>query len=115
MKPMSFSPTVTTLCFRDFDSSSFEHVFVGEYRDDSFIGLHNWVQIYLQEKAGKLDYHGYFRRETVLVLSCYPKPYLINTPWRYSFSKVKVAFNKYYLILFIPPQTKFERGYYPGI
>merc|ERR1712226_1276208 len=49
---------------RDFDSSSFEHVFVGEYRDESFIGLHNWIQIYLQEKAGKLDYHGYFRRET---------------------------------------------------
>ncbi|XP_052776290.1 poly(U)-specific endoribonuclease-A-like [Mya arenaria] len=50
---------------RDFDSSSFEHVFVGECRNDEFIGLHNWIQIYLQEKAGKIDYHGYFRRETI--------------------------------------------------
>ena len=51
--------------YRDFDSSSFEHVFVGEGREDEFIGLHNWIQFYLQEKAGNIDYHGYFRRETV--------------------------------------------------
>lgn len=50
---------------RDFDSSSFEHVFVGEHRNNEFIGLHNWIQIYLLEKAGKIDYHGYFRRETI--------------------------------------------------
>ncbi|KAL4235508.1 hypothetical protein ACF0H5_003905 [Mactra antiquata] len=50
---------------RDFDSSSFEHVFVGEYRNNDFIGLHNWIQIYLLEKAGKIDYHGYFRRDTI--------------------------------------------------
>lgn len=54
---------------RDFDSSSFEHVFVGEGREDHFIGLHNWIQFYLQEKAGNIDYHGYFRRETVSVYS----------------------------------------------
>lgn len=56
---------------RDFDSSSFEHVFVGEGREDHFIGLHNWIQFYLQEKAGNIDYHGYFRRETVSVYSLY--------------------------------------------
>lgn len=50
---------------RDFDSSSFEHVFVGEARDDEFIGLHNWIQFYLQEKAGNIDYFGHFRRETI--------------------------------------------------
>lgn len=50
---------------RDKDSSSFEHVFVGEGREDAFIGLHNWIQFYLQEKTGNIDYHGYFRRETV--------------------------------------------------
>ncbi|XP_063401761.1 poly(U)-specific endoribonuclease-A-like [Mytilus trossulus] len=50
---------------RDQDSSSFEHVFVGEGRDDKFIGLHNWIQFYLQEKAGNIDYHGYFRHSTV--------------------------------------------------
>ena len=40
-------------------------MFVGEARDDDFIGLHNWIQFYLQEKAGNIDYYGYFRRETV--------------------------------------------------
>lgn len=50
---------------KDFDSSSFEHVFVGEHRGNEFIGLHNWIQIFLQEKAGCIDYHGYFRRETI--------------------------------------------------
>ncbi|XP_060597997.1 poly(U)-specific endoribonuclease-A-like [Ruditapes philippinarum] len=50
---------------RDKDSSSFEHVFVGEYRDQEFIGLHNWLQIYLLEKAGKIDYHGYLKRDTI--------------------------------------------------
>jgi poly(U)-specific endoribonuclease len=38
-------------------------VFVGEGREDAFIGLHNWLQFYLQEKAGNIDYHGYFRRD----------------------------------------------------
>ncbi|KAL5017196.1 hypothetical protein ScPMuIL_006785 [Solemya velum] len=50
---------------RDFDSSSFEHVFVGEARGDKIVGLHNWVQFYLQEKVGNIDYHGFFRRETI--------------------------------------------------
>ncbi|XP_045160640.1 poly(U)-specific endoribonuclease-B-like [Mercenaria mercenaria] len=50
---------------RDQDSSSFEHVFVGEYRNKEFIGLHNWIQIYLLEKAGKIDYHGYLKRDTI--------------------------------------------------
>lgn len=40
-------------------------MFVGEGREDAFIGLHNWIQFYLQEKTGNIDYHGYFRRETV--------------------------------------------------
>ncbi|XP_059176687.1 poly(U)-specific endoribonuclease-A-like [Physella acuta] len=47
------------------DSCSFEHVFVGEGRGTEMIGLHNWIQFYLQEKAGNINYHGYFRRETV--------------------------------------------------
>ena len=42
------------------DSSGFEHVFVGETRGDSeVIGFHNWIQFYLQEKAGHVDYQGY--------------------------------------------------------
>ena len=38
------------------DSSGFEHVFVGEEKDGNITGLHNWVQYYLEEKKGKIDY-----------------------------------------------------------
>lgn len=46
------------------DSSAFEHVFVGETRTSSkgkreVLGFHNWIQFYLQEKDGKVDYQGY--------------------------------------------------------
>ena len=45
---------------RDLDSSAFEHVFVGETRGGKeVLGFHNWVQFYLQEKAGNVDYQGY--------------------------------------------------------
>lgn len=45
---------------RALDSSAFEHVFVGETRGkDEVIGFHNWIQFYLQEKAGNVDYQGY--------------------------------------------------------
>jgi len=46
------------------NSCSFEHVFVGEGRGEDMIGMHNWIQFYLQEKAGNIDYHGYFRKST---------------------------------------------------
>lgn len=38
------------------DSSGFEHVFVGEESKGKITGLHNWVQYYLEEKKGKIDY-----------------------------------------------------------
>ncbi|CAB1316787.1 unnamed protein product [Coregonus sp. 'balchen'] len=42
------------------DSSGFEHVFVGEARGGrTVIGFHNWIQLYLQEKLGNIDYKGY--------------------------------------------------------
>ena len=45
---------------RALDSSAFEHVFVGETRGaKDVIGFHNWIQFYLQEKAGNVDYQGY--------------------------------------------------------
>ncbi|XP_028838781.1 uridylate-specific endoribonuclease B [Denticeps clupeoides] len=42
------------------DSCGFEHVFVGETRGGrTVIGFHNWIQLYLQEKLGHVDYKGY--------------------------------------------------------
>lgn len=36
-------------------------VFVGEIKDDKVSGMHNWIQFYLEEKAGKIDYKGYIK------------------------------------------------------
>jgi poly(U)-specific endoribonuclease len=43
------------------DSSGFENVFVGEAKNGKVTGLHNWIQFYLEEQKGALDYHGYIR------------------------------------------------------
>lgn len=43
------------------DSSGFEHVFVGEAKEGKIIGLHNWIQIYLEERKGNLNYLGYIK------------------------------------------------------
>ena len=41
------------------DSSGFEHVFCGEIDDGKVKGMHNFVQIYLEEQRGNFDYKGY--------------------------------------------------------
>jgi poly(U)-specific endoribonuclease len=38
-----------------------EHVFVGEIKNGEISGFHNWVQFYLQEQNGSLDYRGYIK------------------------------------------------------
>ncbi|KAL8196208.1 hypothetical protein R6Q57_025208 [Mikania cordata] len=43
-------------------SSAFEHVFVGEIKnrgEQSVSGFHNWLQFYMEEAKGKVDYQGY--------------------------------------------------------
>ncbi|XP_063283776.1 uridylate-specific endoribonuclease D-like isoform X2 [Pelobates fuscus] len=41
------------------DSSGFEHAFHGEIHNGKISGFHNWVQLYLQEKSGQLNYLSY--------------------------------------------------------
>ncbi|RYH29737.1 hypothetical protein EON65_07565 [archaeon] len=45
------------------DSSGFEHVFVGEIKEDSneIVGFHNWIQLYLEEKKVHFDYQGFIK------------------------------------------------------
>jgi poly(U)-specific endoribonuclease len=43
------------------DSSGFEHVFVGEMKQDKISGMHNWIQVYQEEQNDRFDYKGYIR------------------------------------------------------
>jgi len=45
------------------DSCGFEHVFVGETRDEGreVTGFHNWIRFYMEERRGALDYRGYIK------------------------------------------------------
>ncbi|KAG7379931.1 hypothetical protein PHYPSEUDO_007989 [Phytophthora pseudosyringae] len=43
------------------DSSGFEHVFVGEEKNGKIGGCHNWLQVYNEERNGRIDYKGYIR------------------------------------------------------
>ena len=38
------------------DSSGFEHVMVGELDGSSVSGFHNWVEFYVQERDGDLQF-----------------------------------------------------------
>lgn len=55
---------ITIWLFYREDSCGFEHVFVGETKNgQEVIGLHNWIQFYLQEKHKHVDYKGYKARD----------------------------------------------------
>ncbi|XP_030374549.1 poly(U)-specific endoribonuclease homolog [Scaptodrosophila lebanonensis] len=43
-------------------SSSFEHVFMAEIRDQRVLGLHNWIYFAEQEQLGHVDYKGWLKR-----------------------------------------------------
>jgi poly(U)-specific endoribonuclease len=41
------------------DSSGFEHVFLGEIKDGAVTGMHNWIQLFLEEKRNNFNYLGF--------------------------------------------------------
>ncbi|XP_018422097.1 PREDICTED: poly(U)-specific endoribonuclease-D-like [Nanorana parkeri] len=41
------------------DSSGFEHIFHGEIHNGKISGFHSWIQFYLQEKSGQINYLSY--------------------------------------------------------
>jgi len=43
------------------DSSGFEHVFVGEIKEEKVSGFHSWIQYYIEEKKGNVNYKGYIK------------------------------------------------------
>lgn len=63
--PKAFAHTLHSLWFELYrrecgnDSSGFEHVFVGEEKDGKITGFHNWIQFYVEEKKGNVDYRGF--------------------------------------------------------
>jgi poly(U)-specific endoribonuclease len=63
------------------NSSGFEHVFVGETRAHDVTGFHNWIQFYLQEKTGNIDYRGYFRRGTSEEMEKSPRLMTLQFMW----------------------------------
>uniref|UniRef100_A0A915LXB9 Endoribonuclease n=1 Tax=Meloidogyne javanica TaxID=6303 RepID=A0A915LXB9_MELJA len=64
-------------CEQDVDSeplgsSGFEHVFSGEWKDRIGVdGHHNWLRYYLQEKAGEINYYGYFEHQNNNILGAF--------------------------------------------
>jgi len=69
------------------NSCGFEHVFVGETRGHEVTGFHNWIQFYLQEKKGRVDYRGYFRRGTTEEFEKSPRIMTLQFIWNRSSAK----------------------------
>jgi len=50
-------------------SSAFEHVFVGEIKNDEVSGLHNWIRLYWLEQQNEVDYTGFIiKRKSISMI-----------------------------------------------
>ncbi|XP_068649569.1 uncharacterized protein [Aristolochia californica] len=67
-------------------SSACEHVFVGEIKqrgEQEVSGFHNWIQFYVKEAKGKVDYQGFiFPRRHVKIPDSETQLLTINFDWR---------------------------------
>eukprot|EP00834_Sanchytrium_tribonematis_P004305 NODE_204_length_12954_cov_1.347880.p4 type:complete len:326 gc:universal NODE_204_length_12954_cov_1.347880:5988-6965(+) len=81
------------------DSSPFEHVFVGEIRNNKVIGMHNWVQAYCEEQKGVFDYQGF-------VTSPYKSQYVTNVQFTWH------GYMKQVSSMFIGTTPEFELAMY---
>lgn len=67
-KPAEFKNLLLDIWFKQYarggrikDSSGFEHVFMGEDKRGKVSGMHNWLRLWNEELAGRLDYRGHFK------------------------------------------------------
>lgn len=71
-------------------SSGFEHAFLGEIDGGEVKGVHNWIWVYLKEKAGWVDYQGYLATPTRD-----PRLLSVRLNWRYAgrdYRKTRTSF-----------------------
>ncbi|XP_073708574.1 uridylate-specific endoribonuclease A-like [Garra rufa] len=71
------------------DSSGFEHIFSGEIKNGKVSGFHNWLQFYLKEKDGVLNYYSHSFNGP---WSTYPDVLGMQFEWDGYFKEVGSAF-----------------------
>ncbi|KAH8381885.1 hypothetical protein KR009_000766 [Drosophila setifemur] len=72
-------------------SSSFEHVFMAEIRDQKVLGLHNWLYFAYQEQTGNVDYKGWIKHQNM------GKPNQMLLDMRFSFHHIEKPYNGFFV------------------
>ncbi|VUZ55954.1 unnamed protein product [Hymenolepis diminuta] len=89
---------------RQSDSSPFEHVFVGETKQNNVLGMHNWITFCINEKNGVFNYYGH------------SKPHYLNPDYKASlqFSMHRNFVKPFGTILF-GSSVEFDFGLYTAV